>query len=79
MVVTDKASNRLTADFTEIVRFEVQDTSISIKLDVNEDGEINILDLVVIAQAFGTENDTADVNNDGVVNILDLVAVANAL
>ena len=79
MVVVDKASNRLTADFTEIVRFEVQDTSISTKLDVNEDGEINILDLVVIAQAFGTENDIADINDDGVVNILDLVAVANAI
>ena len=79
MVVADKAFNRLTADFTEIVRFEVGDSSISAKLDVNEDGEINILDLVVIAQAFNTENDNADVNDDGVVNILDLVAVANAI
>ena len=78
MIVGDKAYNRLTADFTEIVRFEVEDSSAPTKLDVNDDGEINILDLVVIAQAFGTKNDTADVNNDGNVNILDLVAVANA-
>ena len=44
--------------------------------DVNGDGTVNILDLVVIANAFG-EN-TPDVNGDGTVNVLDLVAVANA-
>ena len=79
MVVVDKASNRLTSDFTEIVRFEVEDASISANLDVNEDGKINILDLVLIAKTFDTKNNTTDVNNDGVVNILDLVAVANAI
>ena len=42
--------------------------------DVNGDGVVNILDLVVIAGALG-ENEP-DVNGDGVVNILDLVAVA---
>ena len=44
--------------------------------DVNGDGVVNILDLVVVANAFG--KDAPDVNGDGVVNILDLVAVANA-
>ena len=44
--------------------------------DVNEDGVVNILDLVVVANAFG--KDTPDVNGDSVVNILDLVAIANA-
>ncbi len=78
MIVADRAYNRLTADFTEIVRFEVEDVSATTNLDVNQDGEINILDLVVVSNVFGTENDTADVNNDGNVNILDLVAVANA-
>ncbi len=79
IVVVDKASNRLTADFTEIVRFEVEDSSISAKYDVNEDGKINILDLVIVAQAFGESDDKADVNGDGTVNILDLVAVASNL
>jgi hypothetical protein len=46
------------------------------KYDVNGDGTVNILDLVVVANGLGT--DAPDVNGDGVVNILDLVAVANA-
>ena len=44
--------------------------------DVNGDGTVNILDLVVVASGLGT--DAPDVNGDGIVNILDLVAVANA-
>ena len=44
--------------------------------DVNGDGIVNILDLVVVANAFG-ETDP-DINGDGIVNILDLVVVANA-
>ena len=45
--------------------------------DVNRDGVVNILDLVLVAANFTKtgEND-ADVNGDGVVNILDLVQVA---
>ena len=43
--------------------------------DVNEDGIVNILDLVSVANGFG--KDAPDVNGDGVVNVLDLVAVAN--
>ena len=52
--------------------------------DVNADGMINILDLVVIASHLG-ETSTADqplnsdVNGDGNVNILDLVLVASHL
>ncbi len=48
--------------------------------DVNGDGEVNILDLVRVASAFGqpvsAENAVADVNADGEINILDLVRVA---
>ena len=44
--------------------------------DVNDDGIVNILDLVAVANGFG--KDSPDVNGDGVVNVLDLVAVANA-
>ena len=44
--------------------------------DVNRDGIVNILDLTLVAQAFGTGDLTADVNEDGVVNVFDLVFVA---
>ena len=48
--------------------------------DVNEDGIVNILDLVAIASNFGqTGENIADVNEDGVVDIVDLVLVAGAL
>ena len=44
--------------------------------DVNADGTVNILDLVLVANAFGKS--APDVNGDGTVNVLDLVLVANA-
>ena len=49
--------------------------------DVNRDGVVNILDLVVIASQFGRagQNQAVDVNGDGVVNILDLILVAGRL
>ena len=52
------------------------------KEDVNMDGKINILDLIVVTKHFGepitANNQRADVNGDKVINILDLVAVENA-
>ena len=49
-------------------------------VDVNNDGVVNILDLVLISTNFGkTGQNPADVNGDGVVNIVDLVKVAGEL
>ena len=46
--------------------------------DVNNDGEVGILDLVTVSGQFGQTGDglSGDVNGDGTVNILDLVAVS---
>ena len=47
-----------------------------ITADINGDGVVNVLDLVIVANALGKT--TSDLNGDGIVNILDLVIVANA-
>lgn len=47
--------------------------------DVNGDGNVNIFDLILIAQNFNKANPQADVNGDGTVNIFDLIAVAQHL
>ena len=50
--------------------------------DVNQDGTINILDLVLVGRNLGQKppsNPRADVNQDGQVNVLDLVLVAERL
>ena len=44
--------------------------------DVNGDGVVNILDLTLVAQGFGSNAAGSDVNGDGVVNVFDLVMVA---
>ncbi len=45
--------------------------------DVNADGVVNILDLVLVANALGELS--PDLNGDGVVNVLDLVLVSNSM
>ena len=48
--------------------------------DINEDGVVNIQDLVLVSSNFGkTGENEADINGDGVVDIVDLVKVAAAL
>ena len=47
--------------------------------DVNGDGTVNVLDLILVAQHLGETspaNSEVDVNADGSINILDLIAVA---
>ncbi|MCG9132483.1 T9SS type A sorting domain-containing protein [Candidatus Poribacteria bacterium] len=48
--------------------------------DVNGDGVVDILDLVLVDSHFGeTGENGADVNEDGIVNIADLLLVAKAI
>ena len=47
--------------------------------DVNRDGQVSILDMVLVARHFGKTvpvNSEVDINSDGVVNILDLILVS---
>ena len=45
--------------------------------DLNGDGIVNVLDLILVAQHFGTTK--SDINGDGTTNILDLILVAQHL
>ena len=50
--------------------------------DVNQDGIVNVLDIILVAQNLGQKppsNPRVDVNKDGQVNVLDLVFVADRL
>ena len=50
--------------------------------DVNADGQVSVLDLILVARHFGEDasaNPQADVNRDGVINIQDLILVAQHL
>ena len=50
--------------------------------DVNQDGQVNVLDLILVAQYLGRDasvNPQADVNGDGTINVLDLIVVAQNL
>ncbi len=67
-------NNNPATDFSPLAALNL--TDLRYDADVNGDGETNILDLVVVANAFGEAE--PDLNGDGVVNIQDLVIVANA-
>ena len=61
-------------DFSPLTALNL--TDLHYDVDVNEDGVVNIQDLVIVANALGKAE--PDLNGDGVVNIQDLVIVANA-
>jgi PKD repeat protein len=56
--------------------------AISLYGDLNADGRVNIVDVTIVAQAYGSTigtpnwNPAADLNSDGTINILDLALVA---
>ena len=67
----------------DVIPAGVRDLTISVASvptwDVNGDGQVSILDLILIAQDLGKAvslNSRTDVNRDGAVSILDLILVA---
>ena len=57
-----------------------QPLTAGLEADANNDGVVDIQDLVLVASNYGkTGQNAADINGDGVVNIDDLTTVAGAL
>ncbi len=56
----------------------VIEKSLFAREDVNQDGIVNIFDIVIVANhiSSGTYERLADVNNDGVINVLDLIRIS---
>ena len=64
----------------QVLRIVEKDSQAFLPGDVNQDGVVNILDLIVVVKHFGETPPTearVDVNNDNTVNILDLIAISN--
>ena len=49
--------------------------------DINEDGSVNVLDVVILANAVlnGDDLPTGDINVDNVINVLDIVGLVNII
>ncbi len=47
--------------------------------DINSDGVIDVLDVMLLIRALGTRDATADLNGDGIVNEVDFQIILNAL
>ena len=56
-------------------------TPVTMNTDINNDGETNVLDLIIVAINFKAVNfnPNADINKDGVVDTKDFLIIANVL
>ena len=75
VTATSGTDDTMTAEATTTTTIEPPPTP----WDVNDDGIVNIQDLVLVAGQFGESGEDlkGDLNGDGTVNILDLVVVAS--
>ena len=75
------SSSEIIASNTPQITITIEDGAFP-AWDVNQDGQVSILDLIQVAQHLGSTvsaNHKADINGDGTVSILDLIAVAQHL
>ncbi len=77
VTATSGTDSTVTAEVTTTTTIETPPTP----WDVNDDGIVNIQDLVLVAGQLGESGEDlkGDINDDGIVNIQDLVIVASHL
>ena len=78
VTATSGTNSMMTAEITTTTTIEMPPPPPT-PWDVNDDGVVNIQDLVFVASQFGESGEDlkADLNGDGTVNIQDLVIVAS--
>ena len=76
-------SFQLGSNTGEVIPAGVRNLTITVEShptwDVNGDGQVDVLDLILVAQRLGetlAAPSEVDINDDGIVNILDLILVA---
>ena len=79
------ANNEIDTEWMLAVIYDLIDSNVLLG-DVNEDGIINILDIVTVINFVllnSNPNDTqftaSDMNSDGIINILDIVILVNLI
>ena len=80
-LITDPGEN-VSCDWAHWADLFITAKGVESSGDVNKDGSVNVLDIILVAQNLGQKppsNPRTDVNKDGQVNILDLVSVAERL
>lgn len=82
--LVEELSQRLRAGWKEAQSDSLEQLPIPITLpwDVNNDGTVDIQDLMIVSNSIGNdnnENPKVDVNKDGTVDIIDLLLVASHL
>lgn len=68
-------------DQTEIIDVDSSDELIispSCTEDVNDDGVVDVSDILEVVGAWGDSSGPSDINEDGIVNVTDLLAVVDA-
>ena len=70
----------LPKDFLRIFQSE---SCLNVLGDINQDGSVNILDVIVlvnyILDSESSQSDLLDINSDGNINILDVIQLVNII